>query len=105
MPADPIPQCAWPALPARFGASLQQATHFVFAEVQPVGVVATRTIVRGEWHAGSDIDVYVVHTASYRRRVQRFFSGVPVEIFINPPNAIREYFRDENADGRPITAR
>ena len=104
MPADPIAQCAWPELAAPFGASLQQATHFVFTEVRPVGVIATGTIVRGEGHAGSDIDLCVIHDASYRRRIQRFFSGVPVEIFINPPNAIRGYFREEAEDGRPITA-
>jgi hypothetical protein len=104
MPADPIAQCTWPALAAPFDAALRQATQYVFAEVSPVGVIATGTIVRGEGHAGSDIDLYVIHPASYRRRIQRFFSGVPVEILINPPHAVRWYFREESEVGRPITA-
>jgi predicted nucleotidyltransferase len=104
VPDDLIRQCAWPPLAAPFDASLQQATRFVFAEVRPVGVIATGTIVRGEGHAGSDLDLYVVHTADFRRRIQRFFAGVPVEIFINPPNAIRQYFAEEHRDGRLINA-
>ena len=55
-------------------------------------------------HTSSDLDVYVVNDTEYRRRVQRFFNGVPTEIFINPPHTIRDYYRDENADGEPITA-
>ena len=104
MPADLIAQCAWPALAAPFAASLQAATRLVFAEVHPIGVIATGTIVRGEGHAGSDLDLCVIHTEGFRRRIQRFFLGVAVEIFINPPNAIRGYFEEEHGDGRMITA-
>ncbi|HEY9228358.1 MAG TPA: hypothetical protein VIP11_17000, partial [Gemmatimonadaceae bacterium] len=73
-------------------------------EVSPLAIVATGTIVRGRPHAASDLDVYVVHDAPFRRRVQRLFNGVPAEIFINPPQTIRAYFRDEQAAGEPLTA-
>jgi hypothetical protein len=69
-----------------------------------VGVIATGTIIRGEADASSDLDIYVIHTAPFRRRVQLFFHGVPAEIFINPPHAIRAYFQEEHRDGRPFTA-
>ncbi len=102
--ADRLAQCTWPPLAEPFAAALRAAVEFIFAEVDPVGIVATGTIVRGEGHANSDLDIYVVHTAPFRRRVQRFFDGVPTEIFINPPPAIRGYFVDEDRDGRRLTA-
>jgi hypothetical protein len=36
--------------------------------------------------------------------VQQVIRGVPTEIFINPPAAIRRYFVEEYRDARPITA-
>ena len=99
-----LAQCAWPPLTAPFAEALREATQFVFGEVDPIGIVATGTIIRGEAHANSDLDIYVIHSAPYRRRVQRFFAGVPAEIFINPARAVRGYFVDEHRDGRPLTA-
>jgi len=101
---DRLAQCKWPSLSGRHATALREAVAFVFAEVDPTAIVATGTIVRGRPHAASDLDVYVVHDADFRRRVQRFFNGVPTEIFINPPHAIRGYFEEENADGEPLTA-
>jgi predicted nucleotidyltransferase len=83
---------------------LRAAVRFIFTEVDPVGIVATGTIVRGEGQPNSDLDIYVVHLAPFRRRVQHFFEGVPTEIFINPPSAVRAYFVDEDRDGRRLTA-
>jgi hypothetical protein len=77
---------------------------FVSGEVEPIGVIATGTIVRGTPHASSDLDLYIIHAASFRRRIQRLFDAVPAEIFINPPQAIRGYFESEYQEGRPITA-
>jgi predicted nucleotidyltransferase len=104
MVADRLAQCAWPPLPEPFATALRAAVQFIFAEVDPVGIVATGTIVRGEGHPNSDLDIYVVHLAPFRRRVQQFSEGVPTEIFINPPSAIRAYFIDEDRDGRRLTA-
>lgn len=107
---DPLAQCAWPPLAARYAAALRAAVAFALGEVDAVGVVATGTIVRGVPHASSDLDVYIIHEAPVRRRVQRYFGDpalgapVPAELFINPPAAVRAYFAEEHADGRPITA-
>jgi hypothetical protein len=102
--ADRLAQCKWPVLGERHTQALKEAVAFVFTETSPQAIVATGTIVRGRSHTSSDLDVYVVIDGDYRRRVQRFFNGVPTEIFINPPHAIRDYYRDENADAEPITA-
>jgi predicted nucleotidyltransferase len=94
----------WPALNEPFATALREAVDFIRNELEPVGIVATGTIIRGAGHANSDLDLYVVHLAPYRRRVQRFFNSVPAEIFINPPSAVRAYFRDEDRNGRRLTA-
>jgi predicted nucleotidyltransferase len=103
--SDRFEQCSWPRLSEPHGTALQSAVHFIFREVDPIGIVAAGTILRGTQHPSSDLDVYVVHDAPFRRRVQRFFGNhVPTEIFINPPSAIRAYFAEEHEEGRPLTA-
>lgn len=104
MPSDHRPECVWPSLAEPYATALREAVAFVFSEFEPAAIVATGTIVRGEAHANSDLDVYVVHLAPFRRRVQRFFAGVPTEIFVNPPRAVRRYFADEDNAGRRLTA-
>ena len=103
--SDALAECSWPTLAPRYAAALREAVAFALDEVDALGVVATGTIVRGTPHVSSDLDLYVLHHAPVRRRVQRYFGdGVPAEIFINPPDAVRRYFVEEHADGRPITA-
>jgi uncharacterized protein (TIGR02246 family) len=94
----------WPPLAPPYDEALRAAVGAVMAEVEPTGIVATGTIVRGVAHASSDLDVFVIHEAPFRRRIQRLFRGVPTEIFINPPTTVRRYFVEEHRDGRPITA-
>ena len=101
---DRASQCTWPSVAEPFATALRHAVDFIFQALDPVGVVATGTIIRGAAHANSDLDLYVVHRASYRRRIQRFFDGVPAEIFINPPSAVRAYFREGDQNGRRLTA-
>lgn len=105
-PMSTVPAaCSWPPLPERFAEALRAAVAFALDEVDAVGVVATGTIVRGTPDASSDLDLYVVHEAPVRRRVQRYFGdGVPTEILVNPPAAVRTYFIEEHARGRPVTA-
>lgn len=104
MNADRISECTWPQLADPFGSALRDVVDFVFDELDPVGIIATGTIIRGTAHASSDLDVYVIHRAPYRRRIQKFFRGVPTEIFINPPGTVRQYFEDEDRAGRRLTA-
>jgi hypothetical protein len=97
--------CAFPALPAPYDAALKAAVAWVLAEYPTVlGIIASGTIVRGAPDASSDLDIYVLHAADWRQRVQRRFNGVPAEIFVNPPAQVRRYFAEERAAGRAITA-
>jgi hypothetical protein len=104
MPVNLLAACRWPDLQPPFDAALRDAVDFVFGRFEPIGIVATGTIIRGTAHTASDLDICVVHRAAFRQRVQRRFRGVAAEIFVNPPATIRGYFQDEHADGRPIFA-
>jgi hypothetical protein len=100
-----IGKCKWPPLPEHYSIALQDAVEFVFARFNSViGIIAAGTIVRGTPSPSSDLDIYVVHTDSFRQRIQRFSRKVPTEIFVNPPSMIRKYFTEEVTSGRLITA-
>ncbi len=96
--------CRWPSLIEPHATALRRAVEFVLGETTPLGIIATGTVIRGHADPASDIDLSVLHDAPYRRRVQRFFEGVPTEIFINPPHAVRSYLVSEQRAGRRITA-
>jgi hypothetical protein len=76
----------------------------VLAEFQPVGIIAAGSVQRGEGDARSDIDLFVIHSEPFKQRLQRRFAGVPAEIFVNPPESVREYFAAHNERARPSTA-
>lgn len=101
---DRLAECQWPTLATPYAEALREAVAFAMEAAEPLGIIATGTIVRGTADASSDLDVYVIHDAAHRRRVQHRFSNVPTEIFINPPSAVRRYFAEEHREGRPITA-
>lgn len=69
------------ALAEPYASALREAVDFILAELEPVGIVASGTIIRGTAHRNTDLDLYVVRLGTHRRRVQRFFRGVPAEIF------------------------
>ena len=56
-----LAECRWPDLPAPYDAALREATADVFEVAEPIGIIATGTIIRGTAHAASDLDVYVIH--------------------------------------------
>jgi len=76
----------------------------VRATYQVHGIVIAGSIVRGEPGPTSDFDVFIVHREPWRLRDQRWFNGVPTELFVNPPERIRGYFKSEHGEGRPSTA-
>ena len=98
------PICKFPRLPERFDRALREAVSFVLDRFQPIGIIAAGTIVRGTPDAASDLDVWVIHLAPVRQRLQKFFNGVPAEIFVNPPWVIEKYFIQVQGEGRPISA-
>lgn len=103
-PGENLAQCHWPDLSPRYATALQAAVRFVFEQFEPLAVIAAGSIVRGVGDRSSDLDIYVVHADPYKQRMQRWFGDVPVEIFVNPPSAIHEYFAGEHLRSRPSTA-
>lgn len=102
--AQLFPQCRWPVLSARYAAALQAAVVYIIERFDMHTIVACGSIIRGNPDAASDFDLYVLHDANWRQRVQKYFNGIPTEIFINPPHQVERYFEEERRDGRPITA-
>jgi len=103
--SDHLPKkCKFPDLPEKYDKALREAVEFILNRFDPCGIIVSGTIIRGNPAPTSDLDIYVIHSESFRQRIQKFFNGIPAEIFVNPPSAIEGYFRDEGAEGRPVTA-
>ncbi len=96
--------CTFPSLPERYDTALRTAVEFIFAHFSPASVIAAGSILRGLPDPSSDLDIYVIHQEPFRQRIQKFFEGVPAEIFINPPAQVERYLAEEQAARRPITA-
>lgn len=84
--------------------ALQQAMNWVLEVVDPVGVVVSGSIVRGNPDPSSDLDLVVLHNEPWRRRSQRYFNGTPVEVFFNTDAWLRHVIDTEATEGRPVMA-
>lgn len=96
--------CRWPDLQEPYATALRAAVAFILARFAVQGIIVSGSIIRGNPNPGSDLDIMVLHAKPQRQRLQRFFHGVPTEIFLNPPQSIRGYFQEERKSGRPQTA-
>jgi len=99
-----LAQCQFPPLAEPYDSALREAVAHILLRFQPVGIIASGTIIRGNPGPSSDLDLYVIHQDTFRQRIQRLFNGVPAEIFVNTPQTVRGYFEDEHRNARPITA-
>lgn len=99
-----LADCRWPEVDEHYAIALREAVEFVLDRFNALAVVACGSILRGDPGPTSDWDVYVIHAALKRQRIQRRFNDVPAEIFVNPPQSVRGYFRDEHGAARPVTA-
>ncbi len=93
-----------PLLAEPYAAALDDAVAYIQDRYQPVGIIVSGTIIRGTPHRSSDLDFMVIHEPAWRQRVQRFFNGVPAEMFVNPEFQIRRVIAAEPAGGRPVMA-
>lgn len=93
-----------PELDPPYDEALRQAVDYLDDRYDIEALIACGTIIRGAPDPSSDLDLYVVNREPFRQRVQRFFNGVPAEIFVNPEFQVRSYFAEEKQDARPITA-
>jgi len=100
-----LAQGAYPALAEPYHTALREAVRFILDRYDDaVGIIAAGSILRGQGRATSDLDLYVIRTRPQRQRVQRWFNGVPAEIFVNPPHKVERYFAEERRASRLVTA-
>ena len=99
-----IDALCWPTLADPYLTALREAVAFILERFDPLGIIAAGSILRGQPGPSSDLDLYVIHGADQRQRLQQWFNGVPAEIFVNPPAMMERYFEDERKAGRPLTA-
>ncbi len=91
-------------LAAHHATALDEALAWLQEAYAPIGVVVSGTIVRGSAQSASDLDLVVVHDQPWRQRIQRWFNGVPCEMFVNPALQIRHQFDRDATMGRPVMA-
>lgn len=91
-----------PPLPEPFATALDEAVAYIHDRYRPLGIIVSGTIIRGTPHASSDLDFMVIHEQTWRQRTQRFFNGVPAEMFVNPEFQMRRTIAAEPAGGRPV---
>ncbi|SMC26323.1 hypothetical protein SAMN02745857_02451 [Andreprevotia lacus DSM 23236] len=91
-------------LPPHYLPALEHAIAHIDATFDPLAIVVSGSILRGNPDPGSDFDIHVLWSLPQRRRIQLRFDGVPAEIFLNPPAWLARYLQDEAQQGRPLTA-
>ena len=101
-PIDLYAHCRWPDLPTRSDRAFRAAVRYILERFDVAGIVVAGTHISGNPDPTSDLDIFVIHAHPQRQRIQKRFEGVPAEIFVNPPAAIRRYFAEEVR--RPSTA-
>jgi hypothetical protein len=84
--------------------AMQQALDWLRGVAQPLGVVVSGSIIRGNPGPASDLDIVVLQKEQGRRRIQRWFNGTPVELFFNSEEWLQHCIREEAAQGRPVMA-
>lgn len=99
-----LSECRFPRLSRKYDEALRDAVAYILDSYNPVGIIASGTIIRGTPDPSSDFDIYAIHREPYRQRVQKFFRDIPAEIFVNPPSAIEGYYAEEHSSLRPCTA-
>lgn len=103
--ASLIAQCRWPNLSAPYAEALRDAVCFILERFpDTLGIIVSGTIVRGNPAPSSDLDIYVIRRKLQQQRIQKFFRGVPAEIFVNPAAKVLDYFERERKAAQPITA-
>jgi predicted nucleotidyltransferase len=67
-----------------------------------IGFLVCGSYVTGNPTEHSDIDIHIVvnNTVDWRERGNKVIDGYLIEYFVNPPDQIREYFREDYGDYR-----
>lgn len=94
----------FPVLPRKYDRALREAVRYIQHRFKPTAIIAAGTIIRGTPNRNSDLDLWVIHRKPFRQRVQKWFGGVPAEIFVNTPAAVLDHLVDERKERRPVAA-
>lgn len=102
---DKLALCQYPEIEPEFNKALHEVATFIMRYVPDVlAILACGSILRGDGGPSSDLDMYVLRQIPQRQRLQKWFNGVPCEIFINPVHQVHKYFEHEKRDWRVVTA-
>jgi hypothetical protein len=94
----------WPDLSNHYLDALKEGTEWIIDKFNPIGLIVTGTIVRGNPDINSDFDIFAIHNNFFRQRIQKTFKSVPFEIFVNPPSSIIKNLKNEYKSQRQCTA-
>ncbi len=83
----------------------KEAVKYVIDNFPKVtSIIIGGSVVRKEGDINSDLDIYVIHTDNFRKRVFKKFNEVPCDFFVNNLSHIDNYFKEEYNKNRPVTA-
>ncbi len=88
----------------RYTKCINEALAWIQANHAPQAIFVCGSIMRGAGNANSDFDIYVIHHKDFRQRIQKYFNGVPCEIFLNSVKHTHNSFEIELENNRPCTA-
>jgi predicted nucleotidyltransferase len=75
---DLLSRCSFPILNPPYDRALREAVTFILERYMPTGILAAGSILHGCPDTTSDLDLYVIHTASFRQRLQ--WDSAPEEV-------------------------
>jgi predicted nucleotidyltransferase len=84
--------------------ALTEAVNWIEENYNPIGIIASGSIIRGNPNKESDFDIYVIHEQPFRQRIQKYFNQIPCEIFVNNIEHTKSNFLTEQKNNRPVTA-
>jgi hypothetical protein len=89
----------------RYRHALQKVVDKLHEEFGPdlLGLLLAGSVAYGTSYTRSDLDIFVIIEPSWRQRRAIFVDSIEVDLFINPPQKIREYFADTDDSASTIT--
>lgn len=86
--------------------ALEQFLQQWLPRPEVIGALVCGSYVTGNPSPRSDIDVHLVLSDDihWRERGNRVVGTYMIEYFANPPHQIRQYFREDHAENRPMAA-
>ncbi len=97
-------ECIFPKLDEPYNLALAEAIKFILRKFSVQGIIVTGSVIYGKATKTSDLDIFVVNNRLERQRIQKYFNGVPAEIFISPPSIIKKEMEESTDSGNCTTA-